>query len=170
MTAIFSTLSAIAEILNLAADLLLLLVGIQAARTILDVLDRMLKAWLWVAGLAQLVLMLACSLIADYGPAAGRILGRAAGMVYRWGRKARTLYDSHLQPLMIAADYAGRRFVESQAGNHAIADWAAPAVLVLVTEPQQVPQNRRELLALAKAVGLPNYSRIPTSELRAALA
>ena len=163
---LLSAFGAVTEVLNLLIDVAVLLVGIQTVRTGLDVLDRLIKGWLWLAGLAQLLFMLACSVIAEYAPTVGRYAGRAAGAVYRWGKQARPV----IMPVLVAIDYHARKFVEQQAGQHAIADWASPAVLVINAEPQQLPETRRELLALAKALRIPNYSRMTTENLKLALA
>ena len=166
MQTVFSAFGAVTEVLNLLTDVAVLLVGIQTVRTGLDVLDRLIKGWLWLAGLVQLLFVLVCTAIAEYAPTVGRYAGRAAGTVYRWGKQARPV----IMPVLVAIDYHARKFVEQQAGQHAIADWASPAVLVLNPEPQQLPETRRELLALAKAIGLPGYSRMTTENLKLALA
>jgi hypothetical protein len=162
----FSAFSAAAELLNLAIDVLVLLVGVQTVQTALNVADRLVKGWLWLAGLVQLTVMLVCTAVAEYGPIVGRYAGRAAGIAYRLGKQARP----HIMPVLVAADYSIRRFVEAQAGDTPLADWASPAVVVLYTEPQQLPETRRELLALAKSIALPGYSRMTTEDLKLALA
>ena len=166
MHTVFSAFGAVTEVLTLLTDVAILLVGIQAVRTALDVLDRLIKGWLWLAGLVQLLFTLVCTAIAEFAPTIGKYAGRAAGTVYRWGKQARPV----VMPLAIAIDYHARKFVEQQAGQHPIADWASPSVLVINAEPQQLPETRRELLTLAKAIGLPGYSRMTTENLKLALA
>ena len=143
-----------------------LLSAFSTVAEVASLLDRLIKGWLWLAGLVQLLFVLVCTAIAEYAPTVGRYAGRAAGTVYRWGKQARPV----IMPVLVAIDYHARAFVEQQAGQHAIADWASPAVLVINPEPQQLPETRRELLALAKALRIPNYSRMKTEELKLALA
>ena len=181
MAYVFSAVSALTETLGLLTDVAVLIIGIQTIRTGLDVLDRLIKGWLWLAGLVQLVFCLACSLIGDLAPIIGHHLGKLAGRTYRLGIQCRILWASYGQPVAIWADYESRRFVECQFGDHFLADWASPYCLVIrdafpgLLEPSEgtfeMPSlTRRELLALAKAQGLPGYSRLKTEELRLALA
>jgi hypothetical protein len=145
----------------------------------------------WLAGLAQLLLMLVCAAIAEYGPVVGHHLGRAAGRTVRLGQLARRWYVAHLHPvaaaLVLHLDRAGRAFVTEQLGTaypaltSAIASVPAAASVSPVEPPQPAPApvstpnataglTRRQLLALAKARKLPRYSRMSTSELREAIA
>ena len=121
MSTLFASLGAITELFNLAIDIAVLLVGIQAVRTGLDLLDRIIRAWLWLAGLVQLLFQLLCTAIAEYGPVIGRHLGRIAGRTVRLGRQARQLYDRHaahhVTVLVLAADRSGRAFVLKQLGT-----------------------------------------------------
>lgn len=121
MTTVFASLGAITELLSLALDLAVLLVGIQAVRTGLDILDRIIRAWRWAAGLAQLLLTLLCTAIDEFAPTVGRHLGRWAGRTVRLGRQARRWYDRHAAPtvsaLVLAADRTARQFVVAQLGS-----------------------------------------------------
>lgn len=177
-TAFFSTLTAATELLQLVADLALLCLGLQVARTVLDTLDRVIAALCWVAGLLQLLLVLVCTAIADYAPTAGRYLGRAAGTTVRLGRLARRLWDRHAAPHAAAAERTARRFVAQQLGTaypavrEALEPTAAPLVRPVVARalPQLLPAySRRQLLSLAKARQVPRYSRLSTDQLREAL-
>ena len=120
MSTVFASLGAITELFNLAIDIAVLLVGIQAIRTGLDIIDRIIHAWLWLAGLVQLLFQLLCTAISEYGPVIGRHLGRIAGRTVRLGRQARQLYDRHAAhhatALVQHLDRSGRQFVIEQLG------------------------------------------------------
>ncbi|AJD58664.1 hypothetical protein M744_12885 [Synechococcus elongatus UTEX 2973] len=88
------------------------------------------------AGLAQLMLMLACAVIAEYAPVAGRHLGRWAGRTIVAGRIARRWYNTHLAHRVAIAEYGFRRFVAEQLGEEApalraaIEPWALTVYMV----------------------------------------
>lgn len=178
-TAFVSTLAAATELLQLVADLALLCLGLQVARTVLDTLDRLVAALRWVAGLLQLLLVLVCTATAEFAPVAGRYAGRAAGTAVRLGRQARRWYGQHAAHHAAAADRAGRRFVAQQLGTGypAIREAIEPAAPVLVRPvvakalPGLLPSlPRRQLLTLAKDRQVARYSRLSTADLREALA
>lgn len=184
-----SALGAAAETVTLAAQVLAVVLGLRAVTDALDILAKAIAALRWLAGLLQLVLMLVCSAIGDVLPLVGRHAGRAAGTAYRLGRQARALYDAHLAPAVTSIDQSARAFVISQLGTAypaltaAIAPVAAPSSPSTAPEPAALtvpapvspatataPLTRRQLLALAKAQGLPRYSRLTTAQLREAIA
>jgi hypothetical protein len=139
---------------------------------------RAAAALYWLAGLLQLLLVLVCAAIAEYGPVAGRYAGRAAGTAVRWGRQARRWYDRHAAHHVAAAERTARAFVAEQLGTAYPAARQAiePAAPVLVRPvvaramPALVPSlSRRQLLRVAKARQVRGYSRMNTAALREAL-
>lgn len=181
MATLFASFSALTEVAQLILDVAVLLVGLQTVRTALDALDRLVRAWLWLAGLLQLLLTLLCTVIGEFAPLAGRYLGRAAGTTVRLGRQARALYNAHLAPIETAAAYSLRAHVAAQLGTAypQLQQTIAPATLLSLciapvepeTKPETVaaPLTRRQLLTLAKERKLPGYSRLTTDALREAL-
>jgi hypothetical protein len=171
-----SSLSAAAELLTLAAQVLAIVVGVRFVADVLDILARILAALRWLAGLLQLLLLLACTVIGDVAPLVGRHLGRAAGTAFRLGRQARRWYNRHAAPtvttVLASIGHAVRGFVLAQLGTAypaltAILLPAAPEPAALVL-PDAL--TRRQLLALAREARLPRYSRRSTAELRQLLA
>lgn len=175
MSTLFASLGAITELFNLAIDIAVLLVGIQAVRTGLDILDRIIRAWLWLAGLVQLLFQLLCTAIAEYGPVIGRHLGRIAGRTVRLGRQARQLYDRHVAHhvtvLVLAADRSGRSFVTQQLGSSY--PRLSEAIALSTTSEPAVSLERlsiRCLKAMASQAGIRSYGRLTKAELVQALA
>lgn len=125
-------------------------------------------AAVWTAELLALTIALLLSLFADHAPAIGRTLGRWAG------RAVRALRSEPVRQAVAAADYAARRFVTEQLGTAypSTAYTLTPAVCLTAEAAPEVAAapSRRDLLALAKAVGLPGYSRMTTAALAEALA
>lgn len=127
------------------------------------------RAFNWLAGLTQLLVMLTCSLIGDYAPIVGKYAGRYAGKLYR-------LYTNrNTQQFLSAIDYYSRQFVTSQLGTQypSISYQISPAICLPADIEYQEPNQqltRRELLAIAKELKLSGYSRMNTNELREAIA
>jgi hypothetical protein len=182
LSSLVSVATTLVEAIQFAGDLALLLLGLTAARTVLDALRRLTQALTWLAELVLLLLALVLTVTADLAPLVGRYAGRAAGTAVRLGRHARALYDAQLAPtvhsLAVRLDYTARRHVAAQLGSSCpqLQARIAPAqVLSLCIAPveaepaTQAPMTRRALLALAKERQLPRYSRLSTDELREAL-
>ncbi len=132
------------------------------------------------AGFVQLLFILVCTAIAEYGPVVGRYAGRYAARAVYYSRmiadKIVSLYKSEkVQSLISVAEYKTRQFVSQQFGDMLpqISVKIAPAKVMFIesdflTDFQSF--TRRELLAYAKDAGLPGYSRMSTEELREAVA
>jgi hypothetical protein len=183
MTTVFSSLTAsitaLTELVSLVSDVALLCLGVTAAAKLLEALERIIRAWLWLAGLVQLLFQLLCTAIAEYAPVAGRHLGRAAGTTVRLGRQARCWYERHAAPTVTALDYTARTAIAAQLGTsypqlqQAIAPAQVLSLCIAPVESEPVAQQqltRRDLLALARERHLPRYSRLSTDALREALA
>lgn len=193
MTTVFlpfvSTLSAAAELLQLVADVSLLLLGVRLASAILDTLARLAAALRWIAELTLLAIALVLSVLGDVAPIVGRHAGRLAGRTVAAGAAAGRAYRRHLQPTVNALvhhlDQTGRAFVLEQLGtaypavSKAIAPSIEPIALVASSSPVEQPQpsvvpaaplTRRQLLQLARERKLPGYSRLSTAQLREAIA
>ena len=127
------------------------------------------RAFNWLAGLTQLLVMLTCSLIGDYAPIVGKYAGRYAGRIYR-------LYtNKNTQQFLSTIDYYSRQFVTAQLGTQypSISYQISPAICLPADIEYQEPNQqltRRELLAIAKELKLSGYSRMNTNELREAIA
>lgn len=175
MSTLFASLGAITELFNLAIDIAVLLVGIQAVRTGLDVLDRIIRAWLWLAGLVQLLFQLLCTAIAEYGPVIGRHLGRIAGRTVRLGHQARQLYDRHaahhVTVLVMHLDRSGRAFVTTQLGT-AYPQLSEAIAFSTTSEPAVSLEQLsiRRLKAMASQAGISSYGRLTKAELVQVLA
>lgn len=169
MNTVFSLASAISEFGALALDLLALVVGVRLVSDALAVLDRVLSALRFAAEATLLLLALALSVTTDaalwLAPRAGRLAGRA----YRLGHR--------YWPTVCRAAEAVRvtvaRFVWAQAG-YSPAPVPATALIVRPVVARALPSllpslTRRQLLATARAMGLPHYSRLSTNQLRFAL-
>ncbi len=145
-----------------------------------------MKAFTYTAGLAQLIFMLVCACIAEYAPVAGRHLGRWAGRTIRAGRDARRWYDAHaarhVREAIALAEYEARQFVAEQFGDAAprARAWAAPArvslyevaTIAIAVEAgigDTASMTIRELKAIARERGIPNWSRLRKAELIAAI-
>lgn len=187
-TAFVSAIGAAAEALQLLADVALLCLGITAARTVIDALDRITRAIAWVTGLLALLLQLLLALSADLAPVIGRHLGRWAGRAVRWGRVTRSAFDRHAAPLLgalaVTADYAARRHIADQLGDNypAVRRPISPAILLSIciapVEPAaptaEAPALEglgiRALKAIARERRLPRYGALNKAQLLAALA
>lgn len=179
MQALFNAFTAITEVLNLATDLIILLVGVQTIRAMLDAIDRIVKVWLWLSGLTQLLFCLICSVIGDYLPVVAKYAGKLSGRIYRFGIQSRKFWDIYCHPVVVWADYESRKFVKMQFGDHFLSDWASPYCLVVReafpgilegSEGTFETLTRRQLIDLAKSIGLSGYSRMNTETLREAIA
>lgn len=132
------------------------------------------------AEFTQLLLMLVCAIIAEYGPIAGKYAGRYAARAVYYSRqiaaKIVEVYQSEMvQSMLSAVEYETRLFVSEQFGDMLpqISVKIAPAKVVFsaidfLTTFETM--TRRELLAYAKTAAVPNYSRLTTDELRQAVA
>lgn len=141
-----------------------------------DRLTRYRRRAVWAAELTLLLLALLLSVVTDAVVWAAPRLGRLAGRAYRLGRR-------HWPTVRRAAEVVRltvARFVWIQAGYSPapVPPEAAPGPcraslcrpVVAKALPGLLPAlNRRQLLAVAKAVRLPRYSRLTTDHLRAAL-
>lgn len=135
----------------------------------LSILSVSQRAFNYIAGLTQLLVMLTCSLIGDYAPIVGRYAGRYTGRIYRFYTDRRT------QTILSAIDYYSRQFITAQLGTQypSISYQFTPAICLpteTVTEtPDYISMTRRQLLTLAKRLQIVNYSRMDTDSLRQAL-
>lgn len=147
----------------------------------------MKNAFIYTAGLTQLLFMLGCAIIAEYAPVAGRHLGRWAGRTIVAGRIARCWYEAHLAHRVAIAEYGFRRFVAEQLGDVAPTVRAAiePATVTLHEVVESVEtiaiaveasitvsssMTIRELKAIARDRGIRNWSRLRKADLLAAIA
>lgn len=165
------TLSKVAaEFGGLALDILALIIGVRFVSDFLVILDRVLSALRFVAELTLLLLSLAISAATDavvwLAPYAGRLAGRAYRLCSRYWPTVRRAAET--------ARLAVARFVWAQAG-YSPAPVPATALIARPVVARALPGllpslTRRQLLATARAVGLPRYSRLSTDRLRQALA
>lgn len=157
MTTVFSSLTAsitaLTELVSLVSDVALLCLGVTAAAKLLEAIERIIRAWLWVAGLVQLLFQLLCAAVAEYGPVIGRHLGCWAGRTVAAGRAVRRWYDAHLAPtasvLVAHADYAGRQFVIAQCGDAlpTVRAAIAPSLLLSLRIDRHQPVTALEVAA-----------------------
>ena len=137
--------------------------------TALSILSVTQRAFNYIAGLFQLLVMLSCSLIGDYAPIVGKYAGRYAGRIYRFYTNRNT------QTILSAIDYYSRQFITAQLGTEypTITYQFTPAICLpteTVTEtPDYISMTRRQLLTVAKELQIINYSRMDTDSLRQAL-
>ncbi|MFZ9559249.1 MAG: hypothetical protein ACO27M_05410 [Vulcanococcus sp.] len=176
MPALLTAFSAASEFASLLLDLALLLLGVQAARTVLDAAERLARLLTWLAEFTLLLLALLLSVVTDAVVWAAPRLGRLAGRAYRLGRRHWPTACRVAEAVRLTV----ARFVWTQAGYSPapVAPEAAPAPcraplcrpVVAKALPGLLPAlSRRQLLAVAKAARLPRYSRLSTDQLRAAL-
>lgn len=132
------------------------------------------------AGFVQLLLILVCTAIAEYGPVVGRYAGRYAARAVYYSRqiaaKIVSVYKSEMvQSMLSAVEYETRQFVSQQFGDFLpqISQKIVPAKVMFIESDFLTvfeTMTRRELLAYAKDAGLPGYSRMTTEQLREAIA
>lgn len=132
-------------------------------------LTRAHSAAVYAAELTLLLLALALSALTDAAvwaaPRLGRLLGRAYRLALRhWPTAAEVAETVRL---------TAARFVWTQAG-YSPAPMPAPALVVRPVVARALPGllpslTRRQLLAAARALQLPGYSRLSTDQLRTAL-
>lgn len=137
--------------------------------TTLSFLSVAQRVFNYIAGLTQLLVMLSCSIVADYAPVVGRYAGRYAGRIYRF------YTDRNTQQFLSAIDYYSRQFVTAQLGTQypSISYQFTPAICLptesVIVPPDYVSMTRRQLLQYAKQLQIVNYSRLDTDSLRQAL-
>lgn len=170
MLTILSVLNSLAELSTLIAEVVAVVVGVRLVSDALAILDRVVKALRFAAEATLLLLALALSALTDAVLWAAPRAGRLAGRAYRLGRRYWPTVCRAAETVRLTV----ARFVWTQAGY---APSQVPATALIVRPvvaralPALVPSlSRRQLLAVAKAVRLPRYSRLSTDALRAALA
>ena len=171
MTSFLTALSAASELASLLLDLGLLLLGVQAARAVLDAAERLARLLAWLAEVTLLLLALALSVTTDVVVWLAPRLGRLAGRAYRFTRRHWPTVRRAVEAVRLTV----ARFVWTQAGYSPAPVAAAAPVLIRPVVAKALPGlvpslNRRQLLAVARSVQLPRYSRLATDPLRSALA
>ena len=137
--------------------------------TALSILSVTQRAFNYIAGLFQLLVMLSCSLIGDYAPIVGKYAGRYAGRIYRFYTNRNT------QTILSAIDYYSRQFITAQLGTEypTLTYQFTPAICLptesVIVPPDYDSMTRRQLLTVAKELQIINYSRMDTDSLRQAL-
>jgi hypothetical protein len=112
---------ALIEVASLLRDLATLAIGIETS-------EKIAQAWNWAAGLVQLLLLLLCTAIEEYGPVVGAAAGRLCGRVYAAGRAARNYYETFLSEpvaevivvtyeLLKIGEYRATKFASEQLGT-----------------------------------------------------
>jgi hypothetical protein len=138
--------------------------------------DRVLSALTFAAEATLLLLALALSALTDAvvwaAPRAGRLAGRACRLGRRhWPtvcRAAETVRVTVARFVWTQAGYSPSPVAQQAVSTSSRASLCRPVVARAL--PGLLPaMTRRQLLAVAKAVRLPRYSRLTTDALRAAL-
>lgn len=175
-------LTAATELVTVAAELLLLCLGLSAAARGIDFLHTLIRSLIHIAELLSLLLCLLLSATGDLLPHLGRHAGAAAGRMVRWGRAARRWWGT--SPLISLLDFRIRSFIAAQCGDGLPALKAAVTpcqVLGLITIPAE-PEHPvkpaaaaleqltiRELKRLASRTGIVGYGHLTKAGLVAAL-
>lgn len=129
-------------------------------------LTRAHSAAIHTAELTALLIALTLSALTDAVVWAAPRLGRLLGRAYRLGRRHWPTVRSGLETARLTA----ARFIWAQAGySPASVPSAPPSSPVNPPAIPSAPLTRRQLLAAAKALRLPGYSRLSTDQLRTAL-
>ena len=169
MLTILSILNSLAELSTLIAEVVAVVIGVRLVSDVLSILERVVRALRFAAEATLLLIALALSVLIDAVVWSAPRLGRLAGRCYRVCRR----HWPTVRRAAEAARLAVVRFVLTQAGHPPAPVQRQPIVRPVVARalPPLVPSlTRRQLLATAKTLRVPRYSRLSTDALRAALA
>lgn len=183
LSALLTAASALAEAVQFLGDLLLLLLSLSALSRLTESAYRLAQFLRWLADLLLLLVALVLSIVGTVAPVIGRAAGAVCGRVYRVGRQARRWYAGHAQTLvaqlLTAADYQTRQAIAQQLGSGfpRLTAAVAPAVLLSLRIAPDATQSAclfdltiRQLKAMARAAGVPRYSRLNKPALVEAIA